>query len=163
MTANDLKAILRDAMEAERDGFTFYSMAAERSEDPGARETSEEERAHYEALQSGYKALAEGGAWEPSTELKAHGEPTAGGIFSEDFVRRIGGKHLEMSALSIGILLERNAYEFYARRADEAEDEAIGAFFRELAEWENAHYRLLLHQDEALKEEYWNENRFAPL
>ncbi len=167
MTETDLKAILRDAMEAERDGFTFYSMAAERSEDPGARETfarlADEERKHYEALQSGYKALAEGGTWEPSAELAAHGEPTSGGIFSEDFVRRIGGKHLEMSALSIGILLEKNAYEFYSRQADAAEDAAVGAFFRELAEWENTHYRLLLRQDETLKEEYWNENRFAPL
>jgi len=167
MGKTDLTSILRDAMEAERDGFTFYTMAAERSEDPGARETfarlADEERAHYEALQTGYRSLAEGGDWSPTTELPEHEEPQASGIFSEDFVRRIEGKHLEMTALSIGILLEKNAYEFYSRQADEADDEAIAAFFRELAAWEETHYRLLLRQDEALKEEYWNENRFAPL
>ena len=38
MADTDLAGILRDAMEAERDGFTSYTLAAERSEDPGARE-----------------------------------------------------------------------------------------------------------------------------
>jgi rubrerythrin len=167
MGNTDLAGILREAMEAERDGFTFYTMAAEQSEDPGARETfarlADEERKHYEALQAGYRSLAEQGTWSPSTELLNDREPEAKGIFSEDFVRRIGGKHLEMSALSIGILLEKNAYAFYTRQAEAAEDEAVAGFFRELAEWEDGHYRLLLRQDEALKEEYWNENRFAPL
>ncbi len=167
MGNTDLAGILREAMEAERDGFTFYTMAAERSEDPGARETfarlADEERKHYEALQTGYRSLAEEGTWTPSTELLNDREPEATGIFSEDFARRIGGKHLEMSALSIGILLEKNAYAFYTRQAEAAEDEVVAGFFRELAEWEDGHYRLLLRQDEALKEEYWNENRFAPL
>jgi len=167
MTTTDLTAVLRAAMQAERDGFSFYSMAAKGSDDPGAQETfrrlAEEEKNHYEMLQDGYRTLLQGEAWDPSTEFTARAETEGGGIFSEDFVRRIGGKHFEMSALSIGILLEKNAYEFYARQAAEAEDEAIASFFRELAEWENEHYRLLLRQDEAIKEEYWNENRFAPL
>lgn len=167
MGRTDLKKILRHAMEAERDGFTFYTMAAERSDDSGARETfarlADEERTHYEALQNGYRSLAEGGAWSPASGLLSHREPEAAGIFSDDFVRRIGGKHFEMSALSIGILLEKSAYEFYSRQADEADDQAVAALFRELAEWEETHYRLLLRQDEALKEEYWSENRFVPL
>jgi len=168
MADTKLTGILREAMEAERDGFTFYSMAAERSEDPGARETfarlAEEERSHYEALQTGYRALLEGKTWEPLGELPPRRAPTEpGGIFSEDFVRRIEGKHVEMSALSIGILLEKNAYAFYARAADAATDAAVARFFRGLADWEDAHFRLLLRQDEALKEEYWSENRFSPL
>ena len=39
MADTDLGEILRGAMEAERDGFAFYTQAAERSEDPGARKT----------------------------------------------------------------------------------------------------------------------------
>ncbi len=39
MADTDLAGILRGAMEEERDGFTFCTQAAERSEDPGARET----------------------------------------------------------------------------------------------------------------------------
>ena len=167
MDKTDLSRVLRDAMEAERNGFSFYTMASEQSDDPGARETfarlADEERKHHEALQTGYKALAEGESWIPASELPREGVREASGIFSEAFVRRISGKHLEMSALSIGILLEKNAYEFYSRQAEAAEDQAVATFFRELADWENAHYQLLLRQDEALKEEYWNQNRFSPL
>jgi len=167
MGKTDLAGILRDAMEAERDGFTFYSLAAEGSEDAGARETftqlAEEERKHYQALQEGYRAISEGETWTPPSCLAEVREPEAKGIFSDDFARRIRGKHLEMSALSIGILLEKNAYAFYSRQADAADDEAVAGFFRELANWEDAHYRMLLRQDETLKEEYWSENRFAPL
>jgi len=167
MAGSDLTRVLRNAMEAERDGFTFYSMAADRAEDPGARETftrlAEVEQAHYEALQTGYRALLAGEAWTPSVESAQGESPHAAGIFSEDFAGRIAGRHHEMSALSIGILLEKNAYEFYVRQADAAADAAVERFFRELAAWEEAYYRLLLRQDEAVREAYWSENRFAPL
>lgn len=33
----------------------------------------------------------------------------------------------------MGILLEKQAFEFYARQAEIAEDEGVGEFFRELA------------------------------
>jgi len=168
MHGTELAGALRDAMQAERDGYSFYSMAADRSEDPGARDTftrlAAEEKKHYEMLQSGYRALLQGEPWKPSSiRSGTDHERQAGGIFSERFVRRIAGKHLEMSALSIGILLEKNAVAFYSREAEAANDKAVATFFRELADWENEHYQLLLRQDESLKEAYWNENRFAPL
>ena len=79
MGRNELTAILRDAMEAERDGFTFYRAAAERADDPGARGTfarlADEERAHFDALQSGYKALLAGEAWDPPGEAGSGGMP----------------------------------------------------------------------------------------
>jgi rubrerythrin len=68
-----------------------------------------------------------------------------------------------MSALSIGVLLEKSAYEFYAHSAKDAEDDRVRAFFDELAEWENGHYQLLLREDDALRDAYWEENRFVPL
>ena len=68
-----------------------------------------------------------------------------------------------MAALSIGILLEKQAFEFYTRQAEAAEDESVREFFRELTNWEDGHYRMLLREDEALKDEYWSENRFEPL
>ena len=66
-------------------------------------------------------------------------------------------------ALAIGILLEKNAHAFYQASAKREEDEVIRGFFRELAERENGHYHLLLHEDEALRDAYWSENRFSPL
>jgi len=160
--------ILTKAMEIERDGFQFYRLAAERAEDAGARETFEhlaaEERRHHEALQHQVRAVLERGTWDAgAVPREDRSLDPSGDVFSDGFRRRIQGRHLEMSALSIGILLERNAIDFYTRQADEAESEDVRRFFRELADWETEHYRMLLRQDEALRDDYWAENRFAPL
>lgn len=168
MATNSLQASLRQAMLSERDGYQFYAMAAEQAKDRDAAATFEhlanEEMAHFNALQSKYQALLDTGVWSAET---AWDEPWAsnkvGRIFSDDFVRRIRGKHLEMAALSIGILLEKQAFEFYTQQAKVTEDVDVREFFRMLAIWEDGHYQMLLREDEALKEEYWSENRFEPL
>ena len=70
---------------------------------------------------------------------------------------------------------ERDGFEFHTMTAETSEDpgaeeafvhladEEIRGFFRELAEWEDGHYQLLLHEDEALGDVYWSELRFNPL
>ncbi len=67
-----------------------------------------------------------------------------------------------MTALSIGIQLEADAQAFYRRSAETAEDPEVKAFLLRLAEWESGHYHGLLAQQEALREDYWAANRFAP-
>jgi len=168
MERDGLLDVLLRAMELERDGFQFYTLAAEQSEDLGARETfgrlAAEEKLHYEVLQRHQRTLVESGAWDAEVMLDdAHKLEPSPEIFSEGFRRRLRGKHLEMSALSIGILLEKNAIEFYLQAADSATEDGVRSFFRELANWEDGHYQMLLRHDEALREEFWNENRFAPL
>jgi rubrerythrin len=168
MATKDLLSSLRQAMLSERDGFKFYSMAAEQAGDSGAAETfnhlAEEEMAHFNVLQKEYQSLLDTGAWDPDTALDAPLQPEGSGrIFSEDFTRRIRGRHLEMAALSIGILLEKQSFEFYTRQAEASDDATVREFFSKLASWEEGHYQMLLREDEALKEEYWSENRFAPL
>lgn len=49
-----------------------------------------------------------------------------------------------MASLSIGMLLEKQALEFYIRQTETAEDEDVREFFRQLANWEDGHYRMLL-------------------
>lgn len=168
MTADTLQASLRHAMLSERDGYQFYAMAAEQATDRDAalmfEHLADEEKAHFEALQSKYQALLEMGTWEADTAWNEPWTPrNVGRIFSDDFVRRIRGKHLEVAALSIGILLEKQAFEFYTQQAKAAVDAPVRAFFGELAAWEDGHYQMLLREDEALKEQYWRENRFEPL
>lgn len=168
MAANDLLVALQRAMLAERDGVQFYLMAAKQAEDRGASDLFErlasEEKHHFNALQTAYQSVLNTGTWDPNMAWGAPWTPdNAEHIFSNDFQRRIQGRHLEMAALSIGILLEKQSFEFYSQQADLATDADVKAFFRELAHWEDGHYQMLLKQDEALKEDYWSENRFAPL
>lgn len=168
MNEERLQHILEKALQAERDGFALYSMAAERAEDPGAREMFErlaqDEQHHHEALQKQYVSLHGGNGWRVDVPMEMPGDDLdLGAVFSEGFRERIEGKHVEASALSIGLLLERNAIAFYSKLAEEAETEALKVFFRQLADWEDTHYQLLLKLDEDLKEDYWTKNRFAPL
>ena len=168
MDERRLTVILENALRAERDGFEFYTLAAQQSDDSGARDVfthlAEEERLHFDALQKEYRSILDGTGWDPSVVLGERWltDGTAS-IFSADFRRRIRGRHVEMSALSIGILLEKTAYEFYAASAERADDETASRFLRELADWENGHYQLLLREDDALRDAYWSENRFVPL
>ena len=168
MANTELLNSLRQAMLSERDGYQFYSMAAGQAEDPDAARMfshlAEEEMRHFSALQQKYQSLLDTDTWDPDKTWDVPGQPEdPGRIFSDDFVRRIRGRHLEMAALSIGILLEKQSFEFYERQAEASEQVSVQDFFRQLANWEDGHYRMLLREDEALKEEYWSENRFEPL
>ena len=168
MNEERLQSILEKALKAERDGFALYSMAAERAEDPGAREMFErlaqDEKHHHETLQKQYMSLHGGKGWRMDLPLEMLGDDLdLSEVFSAGFRERIQGKHVEASALSIGLLLERNAIAFYSKLAEEAETDALKAFFRQLADWEDTHFQLLLRLDEDLKEDYWTKNRFAPL
>jgi len=151
-----------------RNRASHYSMAAKQAEDNGAadffEELAGEKKRHFSALQTECQSVLNTGTWDSNTAWDTPRTPdNTGSIFSADFERRIQGRHLEMAVLSIGIFLEKQSFEFYTQQADLASDAYVKAFFRDLARWEEGHYQMLLKEDEALKEEYWSENRFAPL
>jgi rubrerythrin len=68
-----------------------------------------------------------------------------------------------MTALSIGILLEQRAIEFFNDLAKKTKDAQAKRIFRSLAKWEGEHLKLLNHQHQLLTREYWEENRFEPI
>lgn len=58
--------------------------------------------------------------------------------------------------------LELDSYKFYSDMADEAYDVKIKEFFRYLSDWEKSHYNALNKEMEALQNDYFEENNFAP-
>ncbi len=83
-------------------------------------------------------------------------------IFSPQIRKRIKDAHYEMSALSIGIMLEQNSVAFYEAQAKSVDDPQARSLYEELADWERGHLHALLRQEGALKEEYWAQAGFAP-
>jgi rubrerythrin len=157
---------LMQAIQAERDGNSFYGMAAAASRDPKAKEIfaqlAVEELDHMQFLSRQYDSILKTGKPDPTAKLGSRHE--LGGlspIFSADIKLRIKDAHFEMSALSIGIQLEVTAENFYRARAAEADNPEIRGFFLQLADWEAGHYQALLCQHDALKEDYWSANRFS--
>lgn len=156
---------LRQAIAAEHEGYGFYLMASKATEDARGKEVfgrlAQEELAHASFLKAQYRSIGETGRVDPGA---TPGRPQAfgGGIFSPALRERVGEAHFEMSALGVGIHLEQDSMEFYAEQAKRAMDPAVRAFFRELSEWEAGHFRALLEQQAALRDEYWSRNGFAP-
>jgi len=160
------KGLLK-AMKAEREGQSFYMMAANSTDDPKGKEVfsqlAKDEHDHLLYLKKQYETLQETGKVDPNLKL---GEKTryagTAPIFSENFKSRIKDRHYEMSALSIGIQLELDAIKYYKSQADDFDDPTVREFYTALADWEKEHYDALNNQYEFLKEDYWSESGFSP-
>ncbi len=161
-----LAAGLLKAAQAEREGHSFYCMAATSSKDPKAKEIfaqlAAEELDHMGFLTRHYKSVLKTGGPDPSAKLGSRATLSgAWPIFSEAIKRRLKDAHFEMSALAIGIQLELDAQKFYRKLAGGTDEPVVKEFLLELADWEAGHYKSLLQQRDELKEAYWAENGFA--
>jgi rubrerythrin len=161
-----LKA-LEDAIQAEIEGYHFYTMSAKATEDEQTRamfeRLAQDEVKHAEFLRGQHRSLETTGRVDKVISIL--GEPdasTKSPLVSEALRARAAKAHVEMTALSVGAQLEADAIRFYNQQAGLAEDPEVAAFFRHLAEWEKGHHDLLVAQMKELEAEYWAANRFAP-
>lgn len=170
MTTDDKQRLtdgLKQAIQAEIDGYHFYMMAARSTDDDKGREVFEklaqDEKEHVRFLSLQYDAFMDKGAPDPNATLGKRADLSGPSpIFSDSFRERIAGAHFEMSALSIGANLELSAVNFYKDQAAQSNDEIVQKFYNELADWESGHYQALLQQQESLKEDYWAGGGFSP-
>ena len=163
----DLLEGLLKAIQSERDGHSFYTMAANSTEDVKGKDIfamlAREELDHMQFLRAQYDSILNTGKPDRSAKLGPRADLSGGfPIFSDGIRARIEQANFEMSALSIGIRLELDAMKFYQSQSKAADDPQIKGFFAELADWESGHYHALLKQQEALKEDYWSAGGFAP-
>ena len=161
-----LEGLLK-AIQSERDGHSFYMMAANSTEDVKGKDIfamlAKEELDHMQFLRAQYDSILNTGKPDRSAKLGPRADLSGGfPIFSDGIRARIKQATFEMSALSIGIRLELDAMKFYQSQSKAADDPQIKGFFAELADWESGHYHALLKQQEALKEDYWSAGGFAP-
>ena len=160
---------LKEAIESEASGYHFYSMVADRTEDPAGRETFQilaaEEKSHLNYLSAQLKSFQEKGEPDSALSLGDQHDYTSSPIFSDDLIARADHGQFEMSALSIGMQLEKNAIDYYGSQAKLASDAGlplIEMFYEELVKWEKVHYDALARQQELLREDVWAKGGFAP-
>ena len=158
---------LREAMQAERTGHTFYKHAAMTTQDPRGKEVFEqlarEELEHFEFLAAHYRSMMENGTLAKGTKLVGQAEvDPESPLFSDQLKERIKDAHFEMSAISIAVQLELNAIKRYTEQAAKATIPEVKRFFEELANWESSHYNAFLNQQRALQDDYWSASGFSP-
>ena len=154
--------VLRKAFQVEVDGFTFYSMTAERATKPAARKLFErlarDETEHKAYIMAVMKRYEEQGAssfrFDPRDPDLAE---FSSQIFTDSFKEQAQGQIFETGALSIGIQLESNAVAFFSAAAREASDPQISGFYRFLADWEGFHLRTLQQLFDSIRVDFWPE------
>jgi len=167
MPNDDILKGLQTALETEMNGIEFYRIAAEKTADTKAKgifqTLANDEALHFIELKKQHDALLKTGKWDPAIEL---GKPSefkgASPIFSDDFKSRIKDRHFEMSALSIGALLETNSIDFYRQMKDTSKDPNAKRFFAELQSWEEKHLDAIVKQLDLVKEEFWQNAHWSP-
>jgi len=159
---------LKIAMQTELNGIEFYRLAAEKTEDKKGKEVfkslAEDEIKHFNELKKQYEHLLKDKNWFSEIDL---GRPSQfeseSPIFTPELKDRIKDKHFEMSALSIGALLETNSIDFYRRMKEESDESIAKELFKQLQNWEEKHLEAITKQLNLLKEDYWADAQFAPL
>lgn len=167
MTEKSILEGLKEALQTEMNGVEFYRLAAAQTQDAKGREVftmlADDETRHYRELRRQYENLLQHGEWLPEFDF---GTPTtlagASPIFSDDLKQRVKDRHFEMSALSIGALLETNSIDYYRRLKEQAPSLAIKNFYTALQQWEEKHLAAIVRQLDYLKEEFWQEAHWAP-
>jgi len=160
--------LLKLAIMAEQDGYHHYMTASAITTDEKAREVFKslalDEELHRKTLLDGIAAYSQDKKWSVD-KIKGRAKVSPSGkspIFSEEFVKRIKDKHYEMSALSIGILLEQSSIDFYAKMKNSAKDVKLKTLLSVLVAWEKKHLEALVKQQKLFMNAYWEKARFQP-
>ena len=158
---------LKTALQAELNGIEFYRMAAEKTEDMKGKRVFEmlatDEYKRFQALQKQYDSLAKKTEWQTMDLGDVSVFEGESPIFSAELKERLKGKHFEMTALSIGAMLESNSIDFYRKMKEENDDPAAVKLYSQLQTWEEGHLEAITKQLNLLKEDYWAEQGFTPL
>jgi rubrerythrin len=165
-TKEQLIAGLKQAIMTEQTGVQFYTIAADKTQDPKGREVfgqlAREEAEHQQWLLRQFGHLMAGESFEALKPVHYADFSGPSPVFSDELKNRLGQAHWEMTALSVGLTLEDATIAHYRMLAQAAAEPAVRAFFEELTRWEEGHAEALRRQSTLLLESYWHEAHFAP-
>jgi rubrerythrin len=159
-------AALQMAIQTEIDGYKFYQGFAKQTEDPTARamfeRLAQDEVHHLELLREAKTRLEESGEWAEYQGLVL--EPVEGApVFSRERVEQnLVAYTSDLSALRMAYLIEKDAWDFYSRAAQQISDPHGQRMFLDLAEMERGHLDLLEGEYHFLKDQFQAAMGFAP-
>ena len=168
MNARDLILdILKKAYQIEVDGYTFYSMTADRAEKPAVRDLfaklAGDEVQHQAFLREVVHTYDQRGAAAFQTPQRApEFRAFSDSVFTDRFRAQAKGASFELGVLSIGMTLETNAITFFTSAAAKAGEAEVRAFYQFLADWEKQHLDALQKLHTIIRQDFWEESGFAP-
>ena len=159
--------ILNKANQIELDGYTFYSMTAERADKPAVRELFEklasDEVLHQAFLKTVAKNYDEKGLGAFKLDARS---PDMGAIsqqlFTGRFREQAAGAQFELAVLSIGMTLETNAMTYFGSAAKGTGEQEVQQFYDFLFDWERQHFEALQNLYNAVRADVMAESSFSP-
>lgn len=152
--------ILRIALLNEHEGYQFYKLAAEQASDQEAKQVfetlAEHELTHQKWLTEIYRDLS---ADKPLLAESFAGTPSPG-IFTKESITNYGS--LSVSALHVGLLMEKASIDYYKEAATKTRLEALKGLYLKLVDWEWEHLNALQEAYDYAKEEWFDSMGFSP-
>lgn len=163
----EIQDILKKAYQIEVDGYTFYSMAADRAQKEPVQELfdklARDEVEHKTYLLDVMKNYEEKGT---AAFLFPRRDPAlqafTATIFTDKFREQAKGADFELGVLSIGMTLEANAIQYFSGAARSAEDQEVKTFYEFLADWEKQHFEALKNLHDSVRQDFWSDGGFSP-
>jgi rubrerythrin len=159
--------ILGKAYQIEVDGYTFYSMTAQRADKPAVRELFEklaqdevQHKAFLTTVAEGYKT--QGAAAFAVNARMPDARLINQLLFTGRFREQAATTQFELGVLSIGMTLETNAMAYFSRVAAQASEAEVKSFYQFLADWEKQHFDALQGLYNAIRSEVMADSGFSP-
>ncbi len=159
----DILDILRRAYQVEVDGYTFYSMTAERPGKPAVQrlfaQLAQDERQHQEYLHQVAAHYRDKGqaAFQVPGSVPDRSEFTSA-VFTDEVRKQAEGADFEAGVLSLGMTIEANSIALYTGAAKSAAEEQLRGFYQFLAIWERQHLIALQNAYKAVRSDFWQKS-----
>lgn len=154
--------VIKQAILNEIEGYEFYKMAANSASGDSKTallELANEELKHVEYLKELFEKIKDNK--DDDIQLAMETDIPSPDIYNWDKVER-DQISLAMSVFNIGIQMERDSVAFYEQAKKDTENDQARELYDILAKWEKVHLDQFIGQYNIQKENWWNDQSFAP-
>ena len=155
--------VISQAILNEIEGYEFYKMAANQVGQGDSKdafmELANEELKHVEYLEKLMEKVVD--SEEDEIYLAHESNPPSPDIYNWEKVDK-ENTSLAMAVFGIGIDMEKASIEFYEKAKADTKIEAARDLYDLLIKWERVHLEQFTEQYEMYRNEWWDEQNFAP-
>jgi len=160
---NDELNVIKQAILNEVEGYEFYNMAAKQAGTEESKEAflelANEELKHADYLRQLFDKIKNSS--EDDFKLSFLVNPPSPNIFDW---KKVDKKYtsLAISVFGIGMQMEKMSIEFYENAKKNSSFEEAKKLYDLLIGWEKVHLQQFTKQYNIYKEDWWNDQEFAP-
>lgn len=154
--------IIKQAIINEVEGYEFYKMASAHGSGEGKEafmELANEELTHIGYLKKLFDKIKDSN--EDDFVLAFEADPPSPDIYKWNKVAR-DLSSMAMSVFSIGMQMEKDSIAFYQNAKETTSFSSARQLYDTLIKWEKIHLEQFTTQYNLYKEEWWNDQGYAP-